>query len=295
MAHQDRRLDSSARTMTGSERLARVGFRIAFAGGLVEMAALVVPEWRPSGVVPSMAQLLLQPATGPSGPTCVDACGGHRLDGLIFLWGLYAAILALLAASQAFRRDLPDTASGIASLGLLLGLGPLVPAGVGAYLFDHRSWLRRRGRPGGPELERACGLVALARAGGRATRHNRQCDSGGRSGAAAPSGQGGLGCAPLMQRRAVGHSDPSVGTRFRNSTANVRHRSPRYTNHELMTSLNTNLFAAVRYCSPHLASELASHHSRGWYSTLPCIGLRSPHRYVLQFRRAFLTLDNIIE
>ncbi len=143
--------DYPAQPARAAQRLVRAGFCVAFAGGILLALAFVLPDWQPSGVAPSIVQQLLQSQPAPSYPNCVDACGRSSTGGLICLAVLYVAFVSLLAASQAFRRMPHNAASGVAALGLFLGLLPCIPAvfnlvgsiraGASAQPADSLQWL----------------------------------------------------------------------------------------------------------------------------------------------------------
>lgn len=142
--------DYPAQPAHAAQRIVRAGFYVAFAGGILLALAFVLPDWQPSGVVPSIAQQLLQSQPAPSYPNCVDTCGRSSAGGLICLAVLYIAFVSLLAASQAFRRVPHNATSGVAALGLFLGLLPCIPAvfnlaGSSAQPADSLQWLSSGG------------------------------------------------------------------------------------------------------------------------------------------------------
>lgn len=94
---------------------------------MLTLAALFVPEWRPSGVGPSLVQQTLETLSAPRTPNCVDSCGGGHLPGYAFFVGAWIVVLLLTTAFQVFL-PVPDApAGGAAGFVLFLGLIVFVP------------------------------------------------------------------------------------------------------------------------------------------------------------------------
>lgn len=107
--------DAPASPYSGTEhRLLRVGWLLAFLGGVALVAPFLLPAWTPYGVQAPIAQQIIQYPREQLAPLL---CG----------WGLVTTLPLVIASSQAFRRSPHESAMPIAAASLLIGLLYVVP------------------------------------------------------------------------------------------------------------------------------------------------------------------------